>query len=466
MNRDGSSSHVPKKNKTQRKKRKRAGQALAAASNEPPPSKFRAALIFFDEMMKRRFVNLFGNMNSPKGNSIHERNCLMAQLCSPGSIDFVFVGLAKYVVQVCKWTDSSFGEAKNAAIHAAVYYPSIKFVAIVLENKHQQQRLKIPFNLSSYGVGGSGIGCKIISQPNELLQVLDWAEDDSSGLKLASSVFGEEATAAAKNAEHGETDADVDPYAKATARILKEMSMDSKSRAKPDRAAAIVTSEIEAEAEQFRLRKKAEQEQIDIDFALAQEIEEAESWAAPSITPLRLSDASTNSHEINLDAFLGGSSTIISESAFFGSDFPRQIMFFSRRGLLGGYNEEEGGGGEVELVDVLPQRERRGFDSLRDKVARDKKAHKNDKPVSEADLKAFIFLKEQEQAEAVCAPPKSRSVDEETCIICYESAVDCTFAPCGHMCCCVKCADTQKKVNKKCPKCRKDIVFVMKLYRN
>jgi hypothetical protein len=44
----------------------------------------------------------------------------------------------------------------------------------------------------------------------------------------------------------------------------------------------------------------------------------------------------------------------------------------------------------------------------------------------------------------------------EDCVVCLDSKAKAVFAPCGHRCCCLKCA--QELTPKLCPKCRAPIV--------
>lgn len=52
-------------------------------------------------------------------------------------------------------------------------------------------------------------------------------------------------------------------------------------------------------------------------------------------------------------------------------------------------------------------------------------------------------------------------VEENTCKICFENAIECVFVDCGHMICCVNCSSSLKI----CPFCRNVIIKSLKFYK-
>ena len=57
---------------------------------------------------------------------------------------------------------------------------------------------------------------------------------------------------------------------------------------------------------------------------------------------------------------------------------------------------------------------------------------------------------------------KSNYVGYKDCIICHNNIKESIFYPCGHRCVCYNCAVIVFIVNKKCPKCKKDIICVIR----
>ena len=49
-----------------------------------------------------------------------------------------------------------------------------------------------------------------------------------------------------------------------------------------------------------------------------------------------------------------------------------------------------------------------------------------------------------------------------TCIICVSKPIACAFVPCGHMCCCMRCAVLVESSG--CPICRETIAMPLKVY--
>jgi hypothetical protein len=58
---------------------------------------------------------------------------------------------------------------------------------------------------------------------------------------------------------------------------------------------------------------------------------------------------------------------------------------------------------------------------------------------------------------------KERLEDAQKCQICMENDCDAAIEPCGHVCCCMDCADDLPK--RVCPMCREPITKVMKVYK-
>jgi hypothetical protein len=56
---------------------------------------------------------------------------------------------------------------------------------------------------------------------------------------------------------------------------------------------------------------------------------------------------------------------------------------------------------------------------------------------------------------------KNSKAEEDLCKICMENLIECVFAECGHMICCISCSKNLKQ----CPFCRNDIVKAIKFYK-
>ena len=56
----------------------------------------------------------------------------------------------------------------------------------------------------------------------------------------------------------------------------------------------------------------------------------------------------------------------------------------------------------------------------------------------------------------------SRNIPYKDCIICHNNIKESVFYPCGHRCTCYNCAVVVFAVNKKCPKCQKEIVCIIR----
>ena len=70
--------------------------------------------------------------------------------------------------------------------------------------------------------------------------------------------------------------------------------------------------------------------------------------------------------------------------------------------------------------------------------------------------KRKVFQDEREQSDAdTCKTDKK-------CCVCLDSAVQCAFVPCGHMCTCLRCAGRIE--NDGCPICRSDIVMALRVF--
>jgi Zinc finger, C3HC4 type (RING finger) len=80
-------------------------------------------------------------------------------------------------------------------------------------------------------------------------------------------------------------------------------------------------------------------------------------------------------------------------------------------------------------------------------------------------------LLEVESAESSSASDEVQTVplddfdDSEACTVCLSAKIDSSFVPCGHNCCCARCAKKCEK-HGACPICRKPIDSVMKTFRS
>lgn len=79
---------------------------------------------------------------------------------------------------------------------------------------------------------------------------------------------------------------------------------------------------------------------------------------------------------------------------------------------------------------------------------------------------------QESQEKAVDAAQKPRapgSVGRQMgeCVICLEwREMNCVFSPCGHVCACIQCANSQLKTARTCPMCRQRIDKVLQTYHS
>ncbi len=63
--------------------------------------------------------------------------------------------------------------------------------------------------------------------------------------------------------------------------------------------------------------------------------------------------------------------------------------------------------------------------------------------------------------------PDSKEKDDALkggeCVVCLDVESNAVFVPCGHICMCMECIDTNK--TKECPICRKAITQVVKIFK-
>jgi hypothetical protein len=59
--------------------------------------------------------------------------------------------------------------------------------------------------------------------------------------------------------------------------------------------------------------------------------------------------------------------------------------------------------------------------------------------------------------------PEARREEEERCIVCMQAQKLVAFYRCGHICCCMRCA--QRFVRNRCPVCRQSVADYIKVYR-
>ena len=74
-------------------------------------------------------------------------------------------------------------------------------------------------------------------------------------------------------------------------------------------------------------------------------------------------------------------------------------------------------------------------------------------------------------AKPACAGPVPTGVElvpapkpGDECVICFDGPKDTLLAPCGHVCCCIACANTLLGGNDNCPVCRAFIEAAYKVF--
>ena len=408
-------------------------------------NRVQGAFVFFDVNMKKRFVDVFGNVRG--GGSGFGVN----MDSGPVNHEFVLVGTKKYVVQVVEWNTETVSRRKLIRIGARFErrYPRCDFVAWVLSDESKQTGIT-PL---AVGTKNGGIMARDVTGPAGLLESLEWTVDDDFNLILASKVFQ------SVHSRHT-TPTDQD--------IIQEMSQNLQSRSRPGRASGAILSRGRNSESSFLGQRRRVNRDMDLAYSLMQA--ESQAFAPPPRPPRRdllpalpftITPSLSNSTYLDDEITSRGRTNVPQ---------PRAVQQF--------FNMLPGGGGG-SLADVLllsmnnivsvssrntRSSSRRTFEGVRKEAAKAKKDEKIS-DVSEADLEAFIAMKKQEKVEVKASQPKARSAEDETCIICFDSAINTVFVPCGHSNCCSQCADTTKHVNKKCPICRETIISVMRLHK-
>ena len=59
---------------------------------------------------------------------------------------------------------------------------------------------------------------------------------------------------------------------------------------------------------------------------------------------------------------------------------------------------------------------------------------------------------------------RRRTPDAGKCKICMDKPIDCVIIPCGHLACCLGCANIIDQMRQRCPICRQDIVMIQPVY--
>ena len=60
--------------------------------------------------------------------------------------------------------------------------------------------------------------------------------------------------------------------------------------------------------------------------------------------------------------------------------------------------------------------------------------------------------------------PEETTDDETSCVICFEEPRNAVYVPCGHVCCCLVCANDYFNTKKSCPMCRQTVIMVVKCH--
>ena len=394
-------------------------------------NRVKGAFVFFDINMKKRFVDVFGNVASRT----------KRQRLESGQVnhEFIWVGTTKYVIQVVEWDRENVGRRSLSKIGRSLErHYHCKFVAWVLSDVTKQA------GVTPLAVGtrnGEIVASCDVSGPAGLLEALDWTVDDELGLIMAGKVFQSVNS-------RGRTPTDRD--------IIREMALNPQSRIHPERAASAILARCGGN----RSALLGQSRRLAADIALARQLMQAEAYLnVPDVSEPIIINTTVPSV-----SFQGIRTTAPPPPR--PSSPPRVVAQFFNM-LPGGFNANIE---NVLLLSAISRSNRSssnsssGFEATR-KEAQEAKQNENINDVSEVDLEAFIAMKNQEKREVKPTEPKARSAEEETCIICFDSAIDTVFIPCGHSNCCSLCADTQKHVNKKCPICRKTIISVVRLHK-
>ncbi len=394
-------------------------------------NRVKGAFVFFDINMKKRFVEVFGNAVS----RTRRRPPL-----EPGQVnhEFIWIGTTKYVIQVVEWDAENVTRrllGKTGRSLERHYH--CKFVAWVLSDVTKQA------GITPLAVGtrnGEIVTSCDVSGPAGLLEALGWTVDDDLGLIMANKVFQ---SVHSRGGGGGRTPTDRD--------IIQEMALNPQSRIHPERAAGAILARGRGSGSAFLGQRR----RVAADIELALQLMQAEACInIPDVSePIILNDTMSSFH---------GLSAIEPPRP---SSSPRVVQQFFNM-LPGGF------GANIDNVLLLSalnnssnsSRSSSGFEATRKKAQKAKK-NENINDVSEADLEAFIAMKNQEKRDVKPTKPEARSVEDETCLICFESAIDTVYIPCGHSNCCSQCADTQKHINKLCPICRKTIISVVRLHK-
>ncbi len=414
--------------KTSTAKKRRVGR--------PNNNRIRGAFVFFDINMKKRFVDVFGNVRvaSPEITD-----------SGPVNHEFVLIGPKKYVVQVVEWNTENVSRRKLIKLGGRLerHYPRCDFVAWILSDESKQAGIT-PL---AVGTKDGGIMARDVTGPAGLLEVLDWTVDDTVNLILAGKVFQ---SVHSRGGGDGRTPTDRD--------ILQEMSTNLQSRTRPETAMGAILSRGRNAEASFLGQGRDTNRDIDLAYSLMQaetQMSSSTNNSPPPPLPTIPGPITFN----DLITFQGMTTSARPRSGIVSQTFFNVMPGSGRRSLedllfLTAAATSSSGG----------RSSRRSFENTR-KAAEKAKKNENINDVSEADLEAFIAMKNQEKVEIKASEPKARSAEDETCLICCDSAIDSVFIPCGHTICCSKCADTQKHVNKDCPICRKTIISVVRLHK-
>ncbi len=387
-------------------------------------NRVKGAFVFFDIDMKKRFVNVFGNAVSRDRS---RRRLESGQV----NHEFIWIGTTKYVIQVVEWDAENVTRrllGKTGRSLERHYH--CKFVAWVLSDVTKQA------GITPLAVGtrnGEIVTSCDVSGPAGLLEALGWTVDDDLGLIMANKVFQ------SVHSPGGRTPTDRD--------IIQEMALNPQSRIHPERAAGAILARGRGSGSAFLGQRRRVAEDIELALQLMQ----AEACInIPDLgSPVIVNNTMSSFHELPPRPSHSTSPAVVQQ-------------FFNM--LPGGFNANIENVLLLSTLNSSSSSRSSGFEATR-KEAQKAKKNENINDVSEADLEAFIAMKNQEKRDVKPTEPKARTVEEETCLICFESAIDTVYIPCGHSNCCSQCADTQKHVNKLCPICRKIIISVVRLHK-
>ena len=77
-----------------------------------------------------------------------------------------------------------------------------------------------------------------------------------------------------------------------------------------------------------------------------------------------------------------------------------------------------------------------------------------------------VVTEPPKQVQPEVPKPTDTTTDEEdnNCIICFDAVKNAVYVPCGHVCCCLQCANDYFNSKKSCPMCRQAVIMVVKCH--